>query len=102
MVMDQTAKKTHEPRRGLGHTWCRMLVMPSSGRRKSSDLKDFLREEGKFHDQWTMKLVSLIHPSSPSSPLVLLGHLNKEGMSSTRGISGRCTGVGFNMGPKVA
>ena len=43
VVMDQTAKKTHDPRRGLGHTWWRMLVMPSSGRRKSSDLNDFLQ-----------------------------------------------------------
>ena len=85
-MMDQTAKKTHEPRRGLGHTWCRMLVMPSSGRRKRSDLNDFLQEEGKFRDQWTMKLMSLIHPSSSSSPLeCCLGALIKKECQAREG-----------------
>ena len=65
-------------------------------------MNDFLQEEGKLRDQWTMKLMSLIHPSSSSSPRVLLGRLNKEGMSSTRGISGRYTAaVGLKMGPRL-
>ena len=45
MAIDQTAKESQDPRKGLGHRKCSTFVIPSSGSKKNKDFNDFLEKK---------------------------------------------------------